>query len=94
MATGRKQSTKTIEKRVSSIKEKYGRHPNSKPVNQIDPRTREILKTWVNMAEAAKSLGIRVSNISTVCNKIPVYHKAKGKHYVTQTAGGFKWEFA
>lgn len=94
LATGRKQSTETIEKRISSIKEKYGgRHPNSKPVNQIDPNTGEVLKTWANMTEAAKSLGIRVSNISTVCNKIPVYHKAKGKHYVTQTAGGYKWEF-
>lgn len=91
-ATGRKQSVSTIEKRVGSIISNYGRHPNSKQVNQLDAKTGEVIKTWESMTEASKALGIGVANISTVANKIPVFHKNKGKSYTTKTAGGFKWE--
>lgn len=93
-ATGRKQSVATIEKRVDSIMTKYGRHPNSKRINQINSTTGEVIKVWDSMTEASKALGILVSNMSTVANKIPVFHKTKGKFYTTKTAGGFKWEFS
>jgi group I intron endonuclease len=93
-ARGRKQSEETVSKRIATLKNNHGAHPNSKPVHQIDPRTDEIIKTWSNMSEAAKSVGTRVSSISTVCNKTAVFHKNKGKYYTTKTAGGYKWEFA
>jgi hypothetical protein len=46
------------------------------------------------MSEAAEAVGTKISRISTVCNKIAVFHKDKGKYYTTKTAGGYKWEFA
>lgn len=93
-ATGRKQSQASIKKGIETLRAKHGHHPNSKPVNQIDPKTGEVIKTWENMTEAATVIGTKVSNISVVCNKTPVFHKSKGRSYITKTAGGYGWEFA
>lgn len=65
----------------------YGRtgdkHPNSKPVLQIDKLTGEIIKVFSCTWEAQRELGINNSNISSCCN---------GKFKV-KSAGGYIWRY-
>jgi len=56
-------------------------HKLSKPVNQIDPITDVVIKTWNSVADIYRELNYPTSNISTCCNK-----KQK-------TAYGYKWEY-
>ena len=57
------------------------RKANSKPVNQYTLYG-EYVKTWKNIKEAARELGISNGNISSCC---------KGRY---KSAGGFIWKFA
>lgn len=59
------------------------RHSHSKKINQIDPETNEIIKTFDAMIDAVKTIGLKGNGgISKCCN---------GK---AQTAGGYKWAYA
>ncbi len=61
---------------------KFGdEHPNSKPVEQIDKVTNEIVQRFACAREAHRKTGIEYKNISAVC-------LGKRRH-----AGGFKWRF-
>ncbi len=53
----------------------------SKPINQVDKLTNEIICCYVSVTEASEKTGIDNSHIGKV---------AKGK---AKSAGGFKWEF-
>ncbi len=55
-------------------------HKLSKSINQIEPTTGNIIKTWNSIADIKRELGYPTSNISACCNK-----KQK-------TAYGYKWE--
>jgi hypothetical protein len=58
-------------------------HSVSKRVHQIDPKTNEIINTFVSIRDAARALGLTGDgNISNCCNG-----KAK-------TGRGYKWKFA
>ena len=52
-----------------------------KPVKQLDPDTREVLKVWGSPIDVTRSIGIAYQNISKVC---------RGKR---NTAGGYAWEY-
>ena len=54
----------------------------SKPVNQINKKTGEVIKTWPCAMEAQRVLGIAHGNISNCC---------KGK---LKSAGGYVWRYA
>jgi hypothetical protein len=56
----------------------------SKPVEQIDPKTKLVINIFSSMTEAARCLGINVSSISKVCTM--------GKY--RKTAGGFSWRYS
>lgn len=58
------------------------KHPSSKPVNQIDKKTGQVIKTWTCTAEVQRVLGISNSNISRCC---------RGK---LKSAGGYVWKYA
>jgi hypothetical protein len=62
----------------------YGRtgklHPQSKPVKQLDLNG-NLIEVWDSMADVTRELGIRVGEISNVC---------QGKR---KTTGGFRWEY-
>lgn len=64
-----------IERKIETFK-KY-----SKPVDQIDLTTHEIIKTWHGANEAARELGIPQGNITNCC---------LGKH---KHIGGFIWKY-
>ncbi|MBV6514316.1 MAG: hypothetical protein FMNOHCHN_03932 [Ignavibacteriaceae bacterium] len=53
-------------------------------VNQIDPKTKKIIKTWNSVSEASKGTGAHTSVISGCLHK----------KYGRKTAGGFYWELA
>ena len=53
----------------------------SRPVEQIDPKTREIVRQWPSVSAAGSALGLFSSNISEA---------ARGKRV---TAGKFRWRF-
>lgn len=57
-------------------------------VNQIDPKTNNIIATYDSFREASIATGITETNISAVARK----YKAKNRPQPRQTAGGFKWE--
>ena len=46
----------------------------SKPIQQIDPRTREIVRIWKNANECAKN-GFTQQNINACCNGKRIIHK-------------------
>lgn len=74
---GIKPSKETIEKRSLSLK---GKH--SIPIIQIDPKTKECIKEYSSIQDAAKALGLSSSaNLSSVC---------KGRQ---KTAGGFIFKY-
>ena len=52
---------------------------NGKPVNQINPKTGEIINTYCSCCEAARQLNLNYSKISRVC--------LGGR----KTTGGFSW---
>lgn len=54
---------------------------NSKPIQQLDMKTRSIIATYPSLTEAGLSTGIYKSDISKV---------AKGKR---KTAGGYGWRY-
>ena len=58
------------------------KHHNSKPVNQIDKQTGEVIKTWPCAAEVKRVLGIANSHISACCS---------GK---IKSCGGYVWRYA
>ena len=55
---------------------------SSKPVNQIDKQTGQVIKTWPCVMEVQRKLGISFRNISLCC---------LGKR---KSAGGFFWLYA
>lgn len=73
----------TTRKRISSWqkgkKKNYQCGSPQKPIDQIDKTTGEVLGTWINITEAAKSLGLHRTAITDCCN---------GKR---KTHGGFIW---
>ena len=58
------------------------KNPKSKPVNQIDKKTGQIIKTWPCAYEVQRQLGIFQSNISLCCS---------GKY---KSCGGYIWKYA
>lgn len=52
-------------------------------VNQIDPKTNQIIKTFTSMEEAGRETNTSPTSIRIVC-----------RHGNRKTAGGFKWEFS
>lgn len=58
------------------------KHPSSKPVNQIDKKTGQVIKTWACTAEVQRVLGINQGSISKCC---------LGK---LKSAGGYFWKYA
>ena len=72
-------------KKISEAKKgKYTgeKHPNSKPVNQIDKQTGQIIKTWTCAAEVERVLGIAHQDIPKCCS---------GK---IKSRGGYVWRYA
>lgn len=59
----------------------------SKPVNQLDKKTGEFIKTWNSATEASIAITGRATSKSTISSV------ARGK-YAKCTAIGFKWEYA
>ena len=57
------------------------RYSLKKKVNQIDIKTKEIIKTWETIRSACNELNIQPSSITFAC---------QGKY---KTAGGYKWEY-
>ena len=55
----------------------------SKIVIQIDKETNEPIKEWQSLTEAAKQIGICLSNISACCRGV-------NRH---KSAGGYKWQY-
>lgn len=53
-----------------------------KPVKMIDPKTKEIIKTFLSISDASRALNINSSNISMVC-----------KGYRPK-AGGYIWKYS
>lgn len=85
----KKQSEETVEKRREKLinhevsietRNKIG-IKNGKPVNQINPKTGEIINTYCSCCEAARQLNLNFSKISRVC---------LGKR---KTTGGFSWKY-
>lgn len=62
----------------------------SKPVNQIDRVTGEIITTFPSAREAARQLGIRQSRISDACNG---YTYQYGKRYNVTHCHGYIWRY-
>ena len=56
--------------------------PRSKPVNQIDKQTGQVIKTWPCTMEVQRVLGIANPNISACCS---------GK---IKSCGGYIWRYA
>ena len=54
----------------------------SKPINQIDKKTGQVIKTWTCSAEVKRVLGINQGNISACCS---------GK---LKSCGGYIWKYA
>lgn len=59
----------------------------SKPVNQLDKKTGELIKTWNSATEASIAITGKATAKPSICRV------AKGL-YASQTAIGFKWEYA
>ena len=85
----KKQSLETIDKRRAKlinhevseeVRNKIG-VKNGKPVNQINPKTGEIINTYCSCCEAARQLNLNYSKISRVC--------LGGR----KTTGGFSWKY-
>jgi hypothetical protein len=51
-------------------------------INQIDPNSKEVIKTYFNAREATKETGVQFQNIQKVCSGL------------RNKAGGFMWEYA
>ena len=92
--TGRTQSDETIRKRVASIKGNHGHHPKAKKVNQLHPKTGQVVATWDSIYDAAQGTKANISTISMICNKQPKFNSKTGKYYVPKTSGGYGWEFS
>lgn len=62
----------------------------SKRVQQIDPKTNEVIKIWKSIAEAGRSFGgeNKRHGITAVCNQ-----RVNRKSGIQQTAHGFKWKY-
>lgn len=64
-------------------------------VNQIDPITNEIIKTWISIKSACIAIFgsyVNGGNITSVCKKTVII-KQNGNKYIRKTVGGFKWEY-
>jgi len=91
-ATGRQQTSQTVEKRMKAIEAKYGaRSATRKAVLQVDTVTGEIIGEFDSAADAAIATGATSPRISQCCTGKKC--KARGKEYVAKTAGGYGWKF-
>lgn len=64
---------------------------NRKSIRQINSQTGEEIKTWDCVKDASIFLNISLTHIAAAARKrIKVVN---GKEYITNTAGGFKWEY-
>ena len=80
---GKRHTEESRRKQSNAMKGKTGEKSNSsKPVNQIDRTTLDIIKTWPCSAEVQRKLGISSKNISLCC---------LGKR---KSAGGYGWRHA
>ena len=60
---------------------KISNNPNRKQVEQIDPETNEVLRTFDSICQAGKTVGIESSGVG------------KALTGMLKTAGGFKWRY-
>ena len=63
----------------------------NKQVVQINKDTNEIIHIYSSLSEVCAKFDIKISSLSAVLNKRPVYKN--GKQYERKTLKGFKWEF-
>ena len=80
--TCKKYQMKYVENEDKVIKPFVSRQGGSIAVNQIDPKTSQIINTFISAAEAGRVIGADSSAITKVC---------KGK---LKTCQGYKWEYA
>lgn len=88
---GRRNSPESYKKSVETKNQKYGGSPVRKRVCQIDLKTNQIITTFESMTQAAKAVGVPVSNISAICRNAPLHRK--GKDYYPKSAGGYGWRY-
>lgn len=69
-------------KRMKTLKEKYGGFPNRLPVFQIDIESKEVINKFDSVSDAAKFIGCWPTSISKCCNGI------------IKTSHGYIWKFA
>ena len=81
--TKRKISNSNKGKIISEETRKKISLANSKPVYQIDPVNKKIVREYISATEAARLTNIQYSQINACCNDVPKYNKA----------GGFIWMF-
>jgi hypothetical protein len=65
--------------------------PFCKPVNQIDLRTGEVIRTWPSAAAASKALGVGRSCISQIHKGVVNAHDGRANSKHRFSAGGFGW---
>ena len=73
--------TSNSKNQLQRFRENGHKGTKRKPVKQIDPSTREVIKVWESPIDVTRSVGIAYQNISKVCRG----HR--------RTAGGFSWEY-
>lgn len=79
-----KNHTEETKRKISKTKTGVSNPLKQIKVNQIDPKTKKIIKTWNSISEASKEMGTHISVISECIHK----------KYGRKTAGGFCWEIA
>lgn len=80
---GKRHSAETKKKMSEAKKGKTGEeHNSSKPVQQIDKKTGQVIRTWPCANEAQRALWIAQPSISACCS---------GKR---KSAGGYVWRYA
>lgn len=62
-----------------------------KPIRQIDPISKEVLKIFPCTAHAARELGLSLTHVASAARKRK--RIIKGREYVERMAGGFEWEY-